>query len=383
MERVALYSHDTQGLGHVRRNIAIAGTLAQSGRAVLLLSGVHEAVRYTLPPGVDFMSVPGVAKLEDGSYAPRSLGLPLEQVIALRAQVLRAALTKFEPEVLIVDKVPLGLLGELRPALTALRSTGDTRFVLGLRDVLDAPSAVSREWDAADRAALRSVYDEIWIYGDPNVYDAVAEYRLPADIARKSRFTGYLGRFPRPAEAKPRRRRVICTVGGGQDGFRLAATFARVKLPPSAEGVLVTGPFMPTEHVEAVRQQVAARDDITVLDFVSEPQALLESATDVIAMGGYNTVCEILPLRARALIVPRMRPRREQLIRVERMAELGLLDLLHPTKLDERALEEWLARSDRAELAPAAPIALDGLERIPDLLDGLQPLEETEAARAV
>ena len=383
MERVALYSHDTQGLGHVRRNIAIADTLAHAGRAVLLLSGVHEAARYRLPPGVDFLSLPGVAKLEDGSYAPRSLGLPLEQVIALRARVLRAALTKFAPDALIVDKVPLGLLGELRPALTSLRTAARTRFVLGLRDVLDAPSAVSREWDAADRAALRSVYDEIWIYGDPNVYDAVTEYRLPADIARKSRFTGYLGRFPRPAEAGPRPRRVVCTVGGGQDGFRLASTFARVKLPAGAEGVLVTGPFMPAEHVEALRQEVAARHDITVLDFVAEPQAILASATDVIAMGGYNTVCEILPLRARALIVPRMRPRREQLIRVERMNELGLLDLLHPAKLDERALEEWLARSDGTEPVPAPRIALDGLARIPGLLNGLPPLTETEAARAV
>ena len=383
MERVALYSHDTQGLGHVRRNIAIAGALARAGRAVLLVNGVREAARYRLPPGVDSLSLPGVAKLEDGGYAPRSLGLPLEQVIDMRAQVARAALAEFDPHVLIVDKVPLGLLGELRPALTVLQSAGRTRFVLGLRDVLDAPSAVSRDWGRSEWAALESVYDEIWIYGDPKVYDAVAEYRLPAKIAQKSRFTGYLGRFMSGIEIRPTWRRIICTVGGGQDGFRLAAAFARIELPAGAEGIIVTGPFMPAEHVEALRQSIAGRDDIALLDFVADPQALLATASDVIAMGGYNTVCEILPLPARALVVPRMRPRREQLIRVQRMAEIGLLDVLHPSDLDERALEAWLASSEIERPARTGQVALDGLERIPQLLDALPPLEYTEAARAV
>ena len=50
-------------------------------------------------------------------------------------------------------------------------------------------------------------------------------------------------------------------------------------------------------------------------------------------MGGYNTSCEILACGRRALIVPRIIPRREQLIRAQRLSELGAVDVLHPQAL--------------------------------------------------
>jgi predicted glycosyltransferase len=38
VRRIALYSHDAQGLGHLRRNLAIAEAVSRTpGRAVLLL----------------------------------------------------------------------------------------------------------------------------------------------------------------------------------------------------------------------------------------------------------------------------------------------------------------------------------------------------------
>ena len=56
----------------------------------------------------------------------------------------------------------------------------------------------------------------------------------------------------------------------------------------------------------------------------------MEKATAIVAMGGYNTFCEILTLDKPALIVPRSVPRQEQLIRAERAVKLNLVSLLDP-----------------------------------------------------
>src|SRR4029077_19811649 len=47
-----------------------------------------------------------------------------------------------------------------------------------------------------------------------------------------------------------------------------------------------------------------------------------------VAMGGYNTFCEILSFDKKAIIVPRTRPRLEQFIRTRAARTLGLLEML-------------------------------------------------------
>ena len=78
--RVLLYSHDSQGLGHVRRNLTIAHHIAAAipaatGRPVsgLLVSGLAPASVFPLPQGFDWLTIPGISKGKDG-YQPRSLG---------------------------------------------------------------------------------------------------------------------------------------------------------------------------------------------------------------------------------------------------------------------------------------------------------------------
>ena len=95
----------------------------------MLLAGAREAGAFALPPGADCLALPGLYKASDGRYRARCLDLPLNELIALRSRVLLAALEAFEPDVLIVDKVPRGALGELEPALQYLRAVGRCRCV--------------------------------------------------------------------------------------------------------------------------------------------------------------------------------------------------------------------------------------------------------------
>jgi predicted glycosyltransferase len=383
--RVALYSHDTMGIGHMRRNLLIAQALISSPLrpTILMIAGAREAGAFPMPSGVDCLTLPSLFKQTDGSYQSRGLDISLERLIALRAETIRAALTAFEPDVLIVDKVSRGVLRELDPTLQYLRAHGRTRCILGLRDVLDDPETVGREWRTnQEEEAIRAYYDAIWVYGDRRVYDPVREYALSAEVAAKVCFTGYLDRCSGFGSAHaelttalaglpPCDRFVLCMVGGGQDGARLAEAFALAAFPEGTSGVILMGPFMPAAARHRLRSRAAGQPQLHVLDFVTDADLLLSCADRVIGMGGYNTVCEVLAYAKPALIVPRVKPRREQLIRAERLRDLGLLDMLHPDKLSPHTLSEWIARG-----LPPLPeirnrIDLNGLARLPQLLESV------------
>lgn len=153
--RIALYSHDTMGLGHIRRNTLIAQTLIQPplSAQVLLVSGIRESGAFALPPGIDSITLPAYRKQPDGNYTARALDMPLEQLVALRSQTILAALTAFAPQLLIVDNVPRGALAELDTVLPTMRARG-THIVLGLRDIIDTPEAVARQWERQKNADI-------------------------------------------------------------------------------------------------------------------------------------------------------------------------------------------------------------------------------------
>ncbi len=382
--RIALYSHDAMGLGHMRRNLLIADTLRRLPiRAnVLLIAGAGELNAFRLPAGVDCLTLPALRKHGNGTYAARNLRIATSELVALRAEMIRCAVESFRPDALLVDKLPRGVLGELGLALSYLRARTTTRMILGLRDVLDDPVAVRREWDrAGNEEAIRDFYDEIWVYGDPTIYDPVRECGLSADVASKVKYTGYLDPRRR-LEARgageplsslnlPPGRLVLCQVGGGQDGGRLAESFAQATLPRGTNGVILTGPFMPSETRRNLEDMAARARRLTVMEFVSEPLGLLKHCERVIAMGGYNTLCEIVRLGIPALIVPRVKPRSEQLIRARRFRDLGLLDLLPPVLTTPEALTDWMSREVVRPVAAHDRIDFAGLTRIPPLLAGV------------
>lgn len=398
MRRIALYSHDAQGLGHMRRNLAIARVLAEAEpSSILLVAGAREAGLFPLPPGTDTLVLPALCKGPAG-YRSRSLDLKLGHIVAMREQILRSALTAFAPDVLIVDKLPTGVEDELASSLPVLAAAG-TRIVLGLREVLDDPETVSSDWERGRfQETVRDHFDAIWVYGDPLVYDPVAEYDMPHDIGAMVRFSGYIDRRRgdrgTPAQRAAQRAELgihdgplcLCMVGGGEDGFELADAFARAELPVGSTGLIVTGPFMPAEHRAAIEALAGQRDDLRVLGFVQDADALIWLADQVVTMGGYNTSCEVLACRKRALIVPRVRPRREQLIRAQRLAAMGAVDVLPPQLLTPDVLSEWLAAGPQAPAELTVPIDLGGLGRVPVLLDDLMmtptPREEALCALA-
>jgi predicted glycosyltransferase len=383
--RVAFYSHDAQGLGHTRRNIVIAAALvaARPETDVLLLTGSPEATALPLPPSTEVLTLPTLYKHADGHYSARVLSSPLVEILAMRSRLIETALTAFGPDLFVVDKVARGVQGSLDRALTALRGNGRTRAVLGLRDVLDEAEVARREWESASTTeAIRDLYDVVWVYGDPTVYDPVVEYALPTSVAERVVYTGYLA-GPRPPGLQIRYRAVdgvglppkpfvLCLVGGGQDDVMLARSFVSAPMPPGRKGVLLTGPHMPAGERQELLELAAARPDMTVHELVTSAHDFISRAEAAVCMGGYNSVCELLGAGCPALVVPRVTPRMEQTLRAQRLARAGWVDVLPAAGATPARIGGWLTWRTHTNRRRRRRIALDGLARIPRLAERLQ-----------
>lgn len=392
--RIVLYSHDTLGFGHLRRNLLLAAGLKASPLApeILMVGGMREAGAFELPEGVDCITLPAYAKGSDGQYRPRDLGQALAPLTKLRSDAIKATVTAFAPDLMIVDNVPRGALCELDATLEALRKRGRTRLVLGLRDVIDAPAVVRRQWlRQRNFEAVRRFYEAIWIYGDPALYDLTEEYGLGGAFGGREQFVGYLDPSVRLASPLAATERdavlrgsrapyVLCMVGGGRDGAALCEAFARAPLPPDHRGILITGTQMPAPLRQRVQALAAGRSDLTVLPFVREPIGLVAGAARIVGMGGYNTVCELLALGRPSLVVPRARPRAEQVLRAERLAARGLVATLHPDALSPAALGNWLA-GDVPSARGGRP-DMGGVERVRAIAEAMLASAPAPFARA-
>jgi predicted glycosyltransferase len=337
--RVLIYSHDSFGLGHLRRCRAIAHALvdAYPGLSVLILSGSPIVGNFDYRARVDFIRVPGVIKLRDGDYTSLGLHIDIEQTLAMRASIIEHTAAIFDPDIFIVDKEPLGLRGEVRDTLVELKARG-TPLVLGLRDVLDDPDLLVGEWQRKNAIpALRDLYDEIWVYGLPQICMPLAGIPLPESVRDKLTYTGYLRRTVparrglSPALPVPAEPFLLVTPGGGGDGEALVDWVLRAyeadrHLPYPA--LIVLGPFMQSERQAEFLERAARHHRLEAITFDAHIEALMARAAGVVAMGGYNTFCEILSLDKRALIVPRTRPRLEQHIRAMQAQALGLVRVL-------------------------------------------------------
>lgn len=397
--RLLFYSHDTFGLGHIRRTQAIcqAVTGALDSSAALILTGSSAVQGLKLPEGVDYVKLPSVTKVGNEAYESKFLRVEFDAIRQLREQLILSSVAAFQPDVVFVDNVPLGMKKELLPALEYLRSLPQRpRMILTLRDILDEPERIVKQWtENGVYEAIDRYYDEVVIYGLPEVYDFVKEYQIPAYLARKVSYAGYIDRVADPVKTAEMRRRyapngeklALCTVGGGGDGQELVETYlagldAR-EAGSSLRNVVVFGPDMPEAVRSTLRQRYGHRTDLVMMDFCPEMTACIAAADVVVSMGGYNTVSEILALRKKAVLVPRVAPRLEQWIRCHRLDQMGLARCLHPDDATPQNL--WHAIDALLGARSASrrdAVTFDGLRFVIDLVRGALAAPLTAAARS-
>ena len=188
-----------------------------------------------------------------------------------------------------------------------------TRTALGLRDVVDPPAKVRRDWERDGLFGIvERYYDKVLVYGMREVLDAVDSYGFSDRLAERLAYCGYVTeRNPRRREPEQVRRELgvdegflLATVGGGGDGRPLLEAFLEARQRfPERSALVTTGEFMSSADREAVKRRVNGRT--VVRDHVDDLPSVMAAAGLVVSMGGYNTSAEIIGAGARSVVVPR------------------------------------------------------------------------------
>ena len=386
--RLMVYSHDTFGLGNIRRMLAICSHLHASipDLSILIVSGSPMLQSFRVVQGIDYIKLPCLKRTECGELGVRFLDLEVAEIVRLRRELILSTVMSYRPDVVLVDKKPDGLAGELEPSLRHIKcSLPQTRIHLVLRDILDSSRVTVDAWTRRGYYnILRWFYDRVLVLGDQGIFDVCEEYQFPQDLREKVHHCGYVQRqLPARSRSEIRQelgveqeeRLVFVTAGGGEDGYELfsaslAATSSLAQRLP-LKTLLVTGPELRTEQTQAIRRAAQTQDGLQVIEFTDDLMSYMNAADIVISMAGYNTICELLTLRKRSIVVPRVRPIEEQKIRAERLAGFRAFRTILPDELTPRTLES--AIEEELQLAQSAvPVStcidLGALPRITAIL---------------
>ena len=354
MRRILVYSHDTFGLGNIRRMLEISKHLAASDPdvSILIISGSPMLHAFRIPQRIDYIKLPCLTRTTRGGYEVKYLQSSFADIMRLRANIILSAVLDFAPDLILVDKKPFGVGNELAPVFDLVRRRLQRpKMVLLLRDILDSPEATAQVWEKNGYyQAIERYYDQVLVVGSPEVFDLGHEYRFPAETRAKIRFCGYIKRsrglvsrsVTRADHGVTSEPLVLVTPGGGEDGYQLVSNYLmglRDNAPSRAiRSILVCGPEMQENHRREIHALAGECSGVRLLDFSDDMASLMEAADLVVCMGGYNTICELLTLKKHAIIVPRTKPVKEQWIRADRLERKGVFRALHPDHLTPRKL---------------------------------------------
>ncbi|MBD2409390.1 glycosyltransferase [Nostoc calcicola FACHB-3891] len=386
--RLMVYSHDGFGLGNIRRMLLICTHLLDSIEklSILVVSGSPVLHSFRLPKRLDYIKLPCLNRGTSGEISVKYLGIEIDETVKLRSDLILSAIANFKPDVFLVDKKPYGIRNELKPAVEYLKAKlPETPLILILRDILDCPDAIIQEWQKYSYyEAIEKFYHRVLVVGTPEIFDIRQEYQLPSMVAQKVQFCGYirqqLGRkspnlIRSELQLGKEEQLILITPGGGEDGYSLIDTYlSSLALLPTyykLRSLIICGPEMPLEHQAALKQKAAAYPQVQISEFTDDLMSYIAAADAVVAMGGYNTTCEILSAGKPAVIVPRIKPSQEQCIRAEHLAILGVLAAIHPNDLTPDILLRSLLQKLHTPQISVPEINLNALPQITEYISTL------------
>ncbi|MDJ0902916.1 MAG: glycosyltransferase [Xenococcus sp. MO_188.B8] len=396
--KLVVYSHDTYGLGNLRRMLAICQYLLKviPELSILLVSGSPVVHSFRMPQGLDYLKLPCLGRCESGKLSSKYLKIETDKAIKMRSSLIKTAVINFQPDLLLVDKKPYALQGELTDTLEYLKVFSPlTKVVLLLRDILDSPEKTIAEWQQKRYyEGIKSYYDKALVVGMQSIFDLTREYQFPDYVSEKVKFCGYLRResgaktpdiVRQELQIETDEKLVLVTPGGGADGYNLVKNYllglAQLDSATKIKSLIISGPEMPLSQQQEFIQIACQNNSIQFMEFSDDLNSYITAADVVVSMAGYNTVCEILSLNKKAVVVPRTQPVQEQWIRASTMARLGLLKAIHPDELNPeimiQAVWEQLNNNNHLIYPIERIVDLDGLSRIAKYISGLLKSEES------
>jgi predicted glycosyltransferase len=347
---VVLFSGDNYGIGHVYRNARVANAVLRHASpnlnvTLLVVTGTASAFLPRLEHGADYLRMPAIIRQPGGIRKPYALRMSFEDVMRLRRSVLAIVVKKFAPRVFYVDHLTSNIRREVEEVLSITRPGATKHRILALDHVLNDPESVIPEWREQGLAAFAGEnFDEVWVYGDPEVFDLREAYELPTTMRKKIR---YLGHFPAllPAQLTEAlrstgRRRwgcsatdrlVLVTGGGGHDAADLFHAYIRASghLPDDVVSLLVPGPLFPEDarsELEGLCKLYGGR--LILSDYLTSLEDMLPAVDGVVTMGGGSTVMDVLAAGKPALVLPRAQWKSAQKFRADVLGRRGWIRVL-------------------------------------------------------
>jgi predicted glycosyltransferase len=345
MKRLLFYCQHILGMGHLVRSMEIVKGLVPEFQ-VCFINGGEIVEGFDIPSQVEVINLPAIKT--DSEFQELQVVDPnytLSEVQEMRQAILLEVCDRFRPDVLVIELFPFGrrrFSFELVPMLETAKAMG-TKIVCSLRDIVVTKSDRTKHEEKVCKL-MNQYFDLLLVHGDPHLQSLEETFSRVQDLTCEVYFTGYVVQ-PVPTVAvelpdlNPRKPLILVSVGGGRFGHELlncvvqSAPILKHHLPHQIQ--VFTGPFMP--ELQLLELQAMARDSPNICVDRYTPQLLsyMQRADLSISMSGYNTTMNVLTTGVRALLLPFTgNDDQEQRIRAQKLADLGVVEIIDPKELD-------------------------------------------------
>lgn len=376
MHRVMLYCQYLSGMGHLVRTTQFAKSLAERFQPTMIIGG-PKIEGFVPPDGVEIIYMPPLW-LQDGAFRVAD-GNDVDEIKRVRRDMLIDLFDSARPEIVITEFFPFGrhdLLFELEPWMQHIRTSAPgTLVVSSLRDLIGKTVLDQQTGKIVDLA--NAYFDAVLVHSDPQFL------RFESTFAGARRINGpilHTGFVAEAVKAEPQsfdRPFVLVSVGGGRIGGAVldaaigAAALLQEELPHDFR--IFTGPFLPDEDFAKLQAKAASQGNVILERFTSNLLGHMQAADLSVSLAGYNTTMNVLRTDVPAILVPigHYDFDCEQLMRAEKLADLGVADLLRQDAVSAESLAERIRsglRRDRVEHG----FNLDGARDAAEALVALQ-----------
>lgn len=374
--RILLYVQNLLGIGHLRRAAAVARALDAAGMKVAFVTG-GMPVPHLPVGGSDWVQLPPVRTRDnDFKVLVDEADRPIDDAFReTRRDALLKVFNDLRPDAVITELFPFGrrqMRFELIPLLEAANAARPRPVVLSsMRDILVTKPRADRNQEIVD--TFSAFYDHALIHSDPELITLDRTFPMVEGIRDRLIYTGYVVNMPEVSvpDADPRDTgEVLISAGGGAVGAEMVTRLVEM-MPDLPLGDrtwrLITGHHMP----EAAISNLLAFDRPNLIIERSRPDlpALMAQAALSISQAGYNTLLELLAVRARSVVVPfEGGVETEQRLRADLLAGLGALEMVTEDKLDIPTLSAAMEAAYDRPRDRVPPVDLDGAAKTAEIV---------------
>lgn len=350
--RIAYYCQHVLGIGHFHRSLEICMALAEHHEVQLIVGGPPVD---SIPEHITIYQLPGLQMDADfKNLTPCDPTFTLEQVKAIRCDLLISFFKEYQPDVFVVELYPFGRKAfrfELDPVLDGIQKgfLPPCKCYVSLRDILVERPNDRDKFEQRAVTTLNAYFDGLLIHSDEKSITLAETFRRVADIAVPTAYTGFVTKhiedksrhhIREELQLAEEEKLIVVSIGGGNVGSELivASLEAFRLLEPSGNYhmQLFTGPYCSQEIFDQLQTNLPGH--VSLDRFSNVFPYWLKAADLSISMAGYNTCMNIIQAGVPALVYP-FAQNKEQYFRASRFQNNATIEILNSHDLESKQLK--------------------------------------------